>query len=260
MNYKKHYDTLIERSPKERPVDDYYEKHRIVPGCMGGKYEESNVVWLTPEEHFVAHQLLYKIYKHPKLLYAINMMTIHDSNNRNNNKRYYWMRKKFLENHPNKSKEGREKLSLSMMNYYSSDTYKKKSIESKSRYREERSCDCGCGQKFTVYKKDKKRYINNSHANKMRDYSTVSEGMKKALAKLSTEELKLRMEKSVRTCDNVKRGLKISQGKKGKQTNQQYIMGKRYASMSQYEFDLYLESKNPKMHNRMINLRNKYIK
>lgn len=92
MNYTKHYNLLVEKSPKIKPEEGYYEKHRIVPGCLGGKYEEGNIVWLTPEEHYVAHQLLVKI--HPnnnKLVYAAHMM----NNGRKNNKLYGWLRKKY---------------------------------------------------------------------------------------------------------------------------------------------------------------------
>lgn len=61
MNYKKHYDKLMERS-KYRIPDGYVEKHHIVPRCLGGKDEVDNIAILTPEEHFLAHQLLVKIY------------------------------------------------------------------------------------------------------------------------------------------------------------------------------------------------------
>ena len=63
MNYQKHYNLLMERAPKERTSGVYLERHRIVPGCMGGKYIEENIAFLTPEEHFVAHLLLVKISK-----------------------------------------------------------------------------------------------------------------------------------------------------------------------------------------------------
>lgn len=89
MNYKKHYDTLISRSPKIKPENGYYERHRIIPGCMGGKYVEGNIAWLTAEEHCVAHQLLVKIYPDEvKLVFAAHQM----GNRRN--KVYGWLRKK----------------------------------------------------------------------------------------------------------------------------------------------------------------------
>jgi hypothetical protein len=90
MNYKKHYTTLIDRA-KERILEDYTEKHHIIPRCMGGSDDENNLVRLTPEEHYVAHQLLVKIYPNNKsLVYAALMMIV----NRPSNKLYGWLRRK----------------------------------------------------------------------------------------------------------------------------------------------------------------------
>lgn len=93
MNYKKHYDALIERS-KIRILTDYTEKHHILPKCMGGDDSKDNIVRLTPEEHYVAHQLLVKIYNLPVLVYAANMMTSASNTNRRSNKLYGWLRKR----------------------------------------------------------------------------------------------------------------------------------------------------------------------
>jgi hypothetical protein len=41
---------------------EYYEKHHIVPRCLGGSNEKQNLVLLTAKEHFLAHRILYKIY------------------------------------------------------------------------------------------------------------------------------------------------------------------------------------------------------
>lgn len=43
------------RSKKD---DNYYEKHHILPRCMGGTNEKSNLVLLTLGEHIQAHYLL----------------------------------------------------------------------------------------------------------------------------------------------------------------------------------------------------------
>ena len=93
MNYQYHYNKLIDRAPKTKPATGYYERHRIVPGCMGGKYVSGNIAWLTPEEHYVAHQLLVKIHKetewYAKLLRAATKMR-----QGRNNKLYGWLRRK----------------------------------------------------------------------------------------------------------------------------------------------------------------------
>ena len=73
MNYQKHYNKLINRA-RSRILDYYCESHHIVPVCMGGKGTEE--VLLTPEEHYVAHQLLVKMYpNNSRLIYAANMMS-----------------------------------------------------------------------------------------------------------------------------------------------------------------------------------------
>jgi hypothetical protein len=45
-----------------------------LPKCLGGKDDVDNLVKLTPEEHFVDHQLLTKIYpNNSKLAYVAHM-------------------------------------------------------------------------------------------------------------------------------------------------------------------------------------------
>lgn len=101
MNYKKHYDLLINRSPKVKPKSGYFERHHVIPRCMGGK--NGAIVYLTPEEHYVAHQLLVKIHKGTKWYYkminAVKMMTHGVSVNRGqrSNKAYGWIKRKISE-------------------------------------------------------------------------------------------------------------------------------------------------------------------
>ncbi len=97
MNYSKHYNKLIERA-KNRLLECYTERHHIVPKCMGGSDDADNLVRLTPEEHYVAHQLLVKMYpENYKLLYAARAMTMLDIHQkRSRNKEYSWLRKKFV--------------------------------------------------------------------------------------------------------------------------------------------------------------------
>ena len=59
----------------ERELDCYVEKHHVIPKCMGGDNKSRNIAILTPEEHYVAHLLLVKIYPtNYQLVYAANMM------------------------------------------------------------------------------------------------------------------------------------------------------------------------------------------
>jgi hypothetical protein len=98
MNYEKHYNLLIERA-KSRLLEGYSEKHHIIPRCMGGSDDPDNLVRLTPEEHYVAHQLLIKIYPDVHgLVYAAHMMTVSSKDTRDrNNKKYGWLKRKHSE-------------------------------------------------------------------------------------------------------------------------------------------------------------------
>lgn len=99
MNYIKHYDKLISRS-KNRAHTGYLEKHHIIPVCMGGSNSPDNYAYLTPEEHYIAHLLLVKIYpKNYKLIHAAILMTTGPKDSilekhRNNNKMYGWLRRR----------------------------------------------------------------------------------------------------------------------------------------------------------------------
>ena len=46
------------------------EKHHILPKSMGGSNGKENIVHFTPKEHFVAHHLLWKIYRTKEMHYA----------------------------------------------------------------------------------------------------------------------------------------------------------------------------------------------
>ena len=106
MNYKNIYDRLIEKAKSRISPEGYIERHHIIPRCLGGTDSNENIVVLTPEEHYVAHQLLVKLYPdHSGLVYAANKMCIgHDKHGRKNNKRYSWLKRKYSEHRKNDSK------------------------------------------------------------------------------------------------------------------------------------------------------------
>lgn len=107
MNYQKIYNNLIYRKIKR---EGYVEKHHILPRCLGGSDELDNLVDLFPEEHYLAHLLLCKIYPgNQKLLYAAMNMTTGSmiNNGKRNNKAYSWLRRQYAEsmsgdNNPNR--------------------------------------------------------------------------------------------------------------------------------------------------------------
>lgn len=79
MNYKKIYNTIIERR-KISPYDGYSELHHIIPRSLGGSDNKENLVHLSAREHFICHLLLIKIYpsgyKHYKMIRAFLMMLV----------------------------------------------------------------------------------------------------------------------------------------------------------------------------------------
>lgn len=122
MNYKKIYDDLITRA-LNRTLDPsiYVEKHHIVPRCLGGGNGKSNLANLTAEEHFLAHQLLVRIYPEiDSLVYAAHALTFDGYGKRVNNKLYGWLKRKLscAAKRRNKGKklseETKRKLSISL--------------------------------------------------------------------------------------------------------------------------------------------------
>lgn len=98
MNYTKHYGLLIERAKTREKPDAYLERHHVTPKCMGGDDSPENLVLLTAEEHFVAHQLLVKM--NPgviALVLAVNIMSASPTGRRNNNRRYGWIKRALSE-------------------------------------------------------------------------------------------------------------------------------------------------------------------
>lgn len=65
MNYLKLYNNILQSAlnvDRKKNKDNYYEKHHIIPKCLGGTDDKNNLVLLTAKEHFVCHHLLTKIH------------------------------------------------------------------------------------------------------------------------------------------------------------------------------------------------------
>lgn len=97
MDYQKHYYLLLQKYGSVTKPKAYSERHHIVPKCLGGSDEESNLIYLSAESHYAAHQLLTKIYPdHYGLSYAAMLMTrVGKGNERANNKYYSWLKVRF---------------------------------------------------------------------------------------------------------------------------------------------------------------------
>lgn len=92
--YSKWYDQLVQRARNRSvPVNysDTGEYHHVIPTCIGGSNDESNLVYLTFAEHYVAHQLLQKIYPDND---PLKLATSKMCQGRNGtNKLFEWIRK-----------------------------------------------------------------------------------------------------------------------------------------------------------------------
>ena len=59
--YKTWYYAIIQKAKTRLEIDGYFEKHHIVPKCLGGTDDLVNLVKLTSREHYVCHRLLVKM-------------------------------------------------------------------------------------------------------------------------------------------------------------------------------------------------------
>lgn len=97
MNYKLIYEQLVTRGQQRAQLEGYKERHHIRPKCMCGGDEDENLVDLTPEEHFLAHQLLVKMYPgNIRLVRACDVMAKDTKVNKywRRNKMYGWLRRR----------------------------------------------------------------------------------------------------------------------------------------------------------------------
>lgn len=77
-SYTNTYYRIVNRSFQEnrkRSNSKIYEEHHIIPKSCGGTDDQSNLVLLTPKEHYICHRLLPKMVKsklhYEKMIYAL---------------------------------------------------------------------------------------------------------------------------------------------------------------------------------------------
>ena len=123
MDYKAVYDKLMQKARSRGGVAGYSEKHHVVPRCLGGSNSKDNLVVLTAEEHFLAHQLLVQL--HPgnhKLAYAAQAMVFKNAKTRRSNKMYGWLKRRLAQassakmkcSNPMNTAEGRKNFEEAM--------------------------------------------------------------------------------------------------------------------------------------------------
>lgn len=58
LTYKGFINNIIQTRGRFACGNEYHERHHILPKCMGGNNEKSNLIDLYAREHFIAHKLL----------------------------------------------------------------------------------------------------------------------------------------------------------------------------------------------------------
>lgn len=84
MNYQRLYDHLMKNARTRARPDGYVERHHVMPRSMGGSDSKDNIAVLTAREHYVAHWLLFKIYRNKAMAFAWFRLT-----HRRNHKAHY---------------------------------------------------------------------------------------------------------------------------------------------------------------------------
>ena len=56
--YEEFINNILETRGRFACGEEYYERHHIVPKCIGGSNNEDNLIDLYAREHFEAHRLL----------------------------------------------------------------------------------------------------------------------------------------------------------------------------------------------------------
>lgn len=90
MDYLKIYNSLIYKRQNIELLDKtqcYCEKHHILPKSLGGSNDSKNLVNLTLREHYIAHLLLFKIYKNTEFKEKV-LSTIYYMSNYKKYKKY----------------------------------------------------------------------------------------------------------------------------------------------------------------------------
>lgn len=82
MSYVGRYERFID-SLRDQVIDGPVEMHHILPKSLGGTNDKSNLIALSPRQHYLAHWMLWKIYG-GKMTHAFFLM-----NNRKTQKKMY---------------------------------------------------------------------------------------------------------------------------------------------------------------------------
>lgn len=120
--YKKIYYQIINQAKNRTKTENVlYEKHHIIPKCLGGDNSKENLVNLTYREHFICHRLLVKFTEGEqkyKMLWALHRMAYTEKYTITS-RLYEIVRSDFItslkKNHPSKNESWRKKISIAVL-------------------------------------------------------------------------------------------------------------------------------------------------
>ena len=104
MNHQEIYNNIISNAQLQNRIklkfDNisycYYEKHHILPSCLGGGNNKENLVLLTTREHFICHKLLTFIHKGNRKIACAFFRMSYDNRNRKVSSRDYAYAKELM--------------------------------------------------------------------------------------------------------------------------------------------------------------------
>lgn len=181
------YKEFIESIPKGR-VLEHKEVHHILPRCLGGGNDDSNLIYLTPREHFIAHKLL--ALENPlndKLVYAFHLMST-DGRREVTSEEYEIaktmksnsMKGKTLHNKPH-TEETRRKISERTKEALSRPEIHAKLVESHMHMSEEQRRAISEKQRGRKHSEETKRKMSQAHKGKT--YSKMSDEARENMSK-----------------------------------------------------------------------------
>lgn len=87
-HFMNRYKKFIEFYQNNLP-EGFVERHHIIPKCMGGSNDKSNLVLLPVRAHFIAHYLLHKAYpENASLAHSFAMMGVNNNHQKRSSKLY----------------------------------------------------------------------------------------------------------------------------------------------------------------------------
>ena len=198
MNYKWHYDNLIKTRKllnRKKYKGIYYEDHHIVMTSMGGSDDKENRVLLTAKEHYIAHYLLWRIYRNRQTVYAFFYMCLDgNSTNIRISSRVY--------------EEIREECSK-----ISSESFK--NMWDDPEIREKLSLANSIKNKGRVHTEESRKNMSDAHKGIKQSQETINKRISKCIGRKRSEETKQILSK-------LRKGLKLSEEWKQKLSEAAY--------------------------------------